>query len=107
MRFLPHWRKATWALVIWTTVFVIWIVAGIASVPVPTVADCGVLDQQTCQAATNIGAGIGVTFLLIVWFIGFLILSLIWFMSRPRMIVYQGRVMKESEARRLSQQEQH
>jgi hypothetical protein len=81
MRFIPHWRKATWAVVIWTVLMFAWMIAGAQGT---TAKDCGSLDQATCQAATNIGTGIGVTLLFILWFIGFVVLSLVWLMSRPQ-----------------------
>ena len=52
-RFL-HWRKMTWAILLWSVAMTAWVIAGGAVV-------------------TN--------FLL--WSFGFALLSLIWFMSRP------------------------
>ena len=60
-RFLPHWRKATWALAIFTALMGVWIVTG-----------------------TAIGGGIGVTFIVILWFIGFVVLGVVWLMSQPK-----------------------
>jgi hypothetical protein len=77
-----HWRKATWALAIFNVLMLIWVVAGIASAS-GDATGCGSLDQATCNAARNVGAGIGVTALFILWFIGFVVFSLIWLMSRP------------------------
>jgi len=36
-----------------------------------------------CQTGVAIGAGLGVTLLAIIWFVGFIVLSLVWLMSRP------------------------
>jgi hypothetical protein len=36
-----------------------------------------------CQAGTEIGAGIGLTLLIILWFILFVVFGLIWIMSKP------------------------
>lgn len=83
MRFVPKWRKATWALFIFSVLMLIWVVSGIASSG-GHATNCGSLDQSSCDAARNIGAGIGVTLLFVIWFIGFIILSLVWLMSRPR-----------------------
>jgi hypothetical protein len=57
-RFLPRWRKATWALALFNLLALIWLVSGIFG--------------------GSIGAGIGVT-----WFIGFVVLGLVWLVSRP------------------------
>jgi hypothetical protein len=77
-----HWRKATWALVVFNVLMLIWLIAGIASAS-GDATSCGSLDQQTCNAARSVGTGIGVTILIVIWFIGFVIFSLIWLMSRP------------------------
>jgi len=58
----------------------VWMIAGAQGTKA---TDCGSLDQSTCQAATNVGTGIGVTLLFFLWFIGFIVFSLIWLMSRP------------------------
>lgn len=81
MGFLPHWRKATWAVVIWTVLMALWIVAG-ASTSTSSVCD-GAKYSDACQAGATIGKGIGVTLLFFLWFIGFVVLSLVWLMSRP------------------------
>jgi hypothetical protein len=39
---------------------------------------------HTCEAFSNAGTGIGVVVLMILWFFGFLFLSLIWLMTKPR-----------------------
>jgi hypothetical protein len=57
-RFLPHWRTATWALAIFTALMGIW-------------------------AGTAIGGGIAIAFIGILWFVGFIVLGLVWLMSRP------------------------
>jgi hypothetical protein len=43
-----------------------------------------VLSQSACTDARDVGTGIGVIVLWFIWFFGFIILSLIWFMSRPK-----------------------
>jgi len=96
---MPKWRKATWAIVLWTTLAVILIAAGIANTSVP--ANCRVLDQSTCQTAQNVVTGIGVSIIIFVWFLGFIVFGLIWLMSRPKdnVLVYgpRGQQMTVSE----------
>ena len=75
-----RWRKMTWVLNIWNAIFLIWLIVGIADRPSE---DCPPGDQL-CVDASDVGTGIGVALILILWFIGFLVLSLIWLMSRPR-----------------------
>lgn len=77
-RMVPRWRKATWALVVWVALILIWAIAGGAS------ADCGAettrLNRQACEA----GTGIGVAIIFLIGFFGFIFFSLIWIMSRPK-----------------------
>ena len=82
-RLVPHWRKATWALAIFNLLILIWLIAGIAG----TSNNCAGLTDGAlsgCQAGTAVGAGIGVTLIVLIWFIGFMVLGLVWLMSRPR-----------------------
>jgi hypothetical protein len=102
---MPHWRKATWALVIWNVLMLIWLVTGIGAVGNNCAGEAG--DALTaCQAGTAIGAGIGVTFIIVIWFIGFIVLGLVWLMSRPKdnVIVYgpdgQQVTVSEKEAKK-------
>lgn len=80
---LPRWRKMTWTIVVWCVVMAIWIIAGIAGTG--SSSDCA---HQTyrgaCEAGSTAGAGIAIVALWFIWFFGFVILSLIWFMSRPK-----------------------
>jgi hypothetical protein len=102
---MPRWRKATWALLIWTALMGIWIAAGIGAVS----NSCDTLAGQaleTCQAGVAVGGGLGVTFIIIIWFIGFIVLGLIWLMSRPKdnVLIYgpdgQQVNVSEKEAKR-------
>lgn len=59
-----RWRKMTWLILIFTVLMIAWAASAFG----------------TADAAT---AAIGSTFLFGIWFIGFIILSIIWFMTRP------------------------
>lgn len=93
-------RKATWAILIWVALIVVWIVAGASSAS-GTPCDPA-LSQDLCDSATAIGTGLGVTFILIIGLLGFFVLAIIWFMSRPHYIEYDGQIMTEKEARKRS-----
>jgi lysylphosphatidylglycerol synthetase-like protein (DUF2156 family) len=73
----------TWVLIVWSVVMAIWIIGGITSAGSSN--DCA---HQTyrgaCEAGSTAGTGIAAVALWFIWFFGFLILSLIWFMSRPK-----------------------
>lgn len=74
----PRWRKMTWVLIVWSVLIVLWAVTGAAG------NDCASeatqLDREACEA----GTGIGVALILFIGFIGFVFLSLIWLMTRPK-----------------------
>lgn len=80
-----RWRKMTWVLNLWNLLFLIWVIAAIAGGASDS-ADCDttVLTQANCDAAADVGTGIGVALVIVLWFIGFIVLSLAWLMSRPR-----------------------
>ena len=78
----------TWALIAWCGLTVLWAVAG-ASTASNTGHDCArqsnaYLSRHACEQAGNVGTGIGVAIILVFGFCGFIVLSLIWFMTRPR-----------------------
>lgn len=77
---LPRWRKATWALVIWSAIILIWAIGGGSSAAHDCAKQATELDQSACQA----GTGIGVALILTLGFFGFVLLSLVWLMSRPK-----------------------
>jgi hypothetical protein len=64
----------TWVLILWSALIVVWIAAGASS------THC----NGTYGSACNAGKGIGVGIILVFGFLGFIVLSLIWFMTRPR-----------------------
>lgn len=79
-----RWRKMSWLIWIFTALMFIWMVSGASS----NSDNCneytlGTSARSACEAGTNVGTGIGVVILFFVWFIGFIILSIIWFMTRP------------------------
>jgi hypothetical protein len=79
----------TWAILVWTAIFTVWIGGGIGYRPSKDCATdpavvSGTLSLDSCQAASDVGTGIGVVLIGFLWFIGFIVLSLVWFISRPR-----------------------
>jgi hypothetical protein len=81
----PHWRKMTWAIIVWSAIFAIWIVAALVTAnPAGNCVHHAYITKSTCETASNAGTGIGVAALWFVWFFGFIVLSLIWFMTRAK-----------------------
>lgn len=87
-RLRPRWRKMTWVILVWTVIFAFWIGAAINNASNHTHAYClqhhGVLSVTTCEQASNTGTGIGVFLLAFLWVVGFIVLSLVWFMTRSK-----------------------
>lgn len=79
-----RWRKMTWVLIVWTGVCVAWGAGAAAS---DTTSDC-VRDtgfaRQTCIDLNDAGSGIAVGVIFFVWFLVFVVLALVWFMTRPK-----------------------
>lgn len=78
---MPH-RKATWTLLIFNVLMLIWLIAGLATTG-GHATNCGSLDQNTCDAARNVGAGLGATIILVIWFMGFVVLGIVVLATRP------------------------
>ncbi len=101
---MPKWRKMTWAILIWTALFIAWAAAGTSAVGNNCVGLSGTA-LSNCQAATAVGGGIGLALIFMLWFIGFVVLAIIWFMSRPKSTVLvfgpqgQQATVSESEAK--------
>lgn len=74
----PRWRKTTWALVIWGLLMLAWVISAAAS------ADCNNEAKYSDSTACGVGTGIAIFLILGVAFAGFLFLSLLWLMTRPK-----------------------
>ncbi len=80
-----RWRKMTWLIWIFTALMVVWMVAGSAG----NSDNCnqyavGTSARSACETGTDVGTGIGLVLIFFIWFIGFVILSIIWFMTRTQ-----------------------
>lgn len=83
---MRHWRKMTWVLIVWSAIIIVWAVAGGASAAHDCANQAGgqFLSANDARQACQAGAGIGIAVILFVGFVGFVFLSLIWLMSRPK-----------------------
>jgi hypothetical protein len=82
MRTIARWRVATWLFLFVNAAMAAWLISALARVSNENV-NCGVLDLQTCQNLYNAGVGIGVAFILLIWLIVFIVMSLLWIMTKP------------------------
>ncbi len=70
-------RIFLWAFMAVQVLFVLWIVTGIASGG-GTPSDCAGLDEETCNAAQNIGTGLGVALIVGLWMVVDFLISVIY-----------------------------
>jgi hypothetical protein len=80
-------RKMTVVLILWCALIVIW-----AATAASNSNDCvtrahGQFANAT-RAGCQVGGGVSVAIILGIGFFGFVFLALIWFMTKPREIVY-------------------
>lgn len=74
----------TWALIVWCALILIWAIVGSAANNCSGQTGSQYLSAHSAQQACQAGTGIGAVFILAVGFIGFVFLSLIWLMTRPK-----------------------
>jgi hypothetical protein len=74
------WRKMTWLIWIVNAIFLIWIIAGVSD---RASEDCPPGDEL-CIEASDAGTSIGVALIIFLWFMVFVVLALVWFMTRPK-----------------------
>jgi Mn2+/Fe2+ NRAMP family transporter len=80
---MRHWRASTWALIAWSALMVAWLVATAAGDSGANCASERTRDlREACEAGEAVGTGLGVAFILFIWFLGFVILALVWMMRR-------------------------
>jgi hypothetical protein len=73
----------TWVIIVWCALIVIWAVAGGSSAAHDCANQTGdaFLSAKDARNACDAGTGIGVALILFIGFVGFVFLSLIWFMT--------------------------
>ena len=79
---MAQWRKATWALVIWNALMILWL-AGSLGGDFSCVGETGAA-RAVCDAGASIGMSLGASLVGVVWFFGFVTIGLIWLVSRPK-----------------------
>ena len=79
---MSEWRGATWALVIWNALMILW-TADFAGGVGGCAGETG-WAFSVCEAGRTVGTEMGIPFIVIVWSIGFAVIGLIWLMSRPK-----------------------
>jgi hypothetical protein len=73
-------------MTIWTGIMALWIGAGIAGASGDdATTDCvRAAGREACDAAGDVGAGIGVGILIVLWFVVFVALALVALLTRKR-----------------------
>ena len=105
-RFL-HWRKMTWALVVWTGGAASWLVAS-ALTGRDAAAGCAVdsagltasaLTRQECIDAA--AGGLGFVVIPLVWLLGVAVLGFVWFETRALWRQGRGRRLRRMQPAEL------
>jgi hypothetical protein len=80
-RLLPRWRFFTWVILAFNLIMLIWVVIGAS-----TGKSCKGLtgDALTNCQAGQIGTGIGVGLIILLWALGDIILGTMWLITKPR-----------------------
>ena len=103
-------RLATWAIRIWTALMAIGIVAAFLGIGGDCVGLTG-SDLSACQRDAWVRGGVGLTLLALLWFVVFVPMGIVWFVSRPRenVVVFgpagQQVMLSEDEARKRVEQQ--
>lgn len=74
-----HWtffRKATWLVIGWNLLMLVWLMS--------ISGGTATIDGVESEGMTQLARGGAAFILFIIWFIGFMVTSLIWFGTRPR-----------------------
>jgi hypothetical protein len=79
--FLPRWRFFTWVILAFNLIMLIWVISGAS-----TGKSCKGLtgDALTNCQAGQVGTGIGVGLIILLWALGDIILGTIWLITKPR-----------------------
>jgi hypothetical protein len=77
---LPQWRVFTWIILAFNLIMLIWVITGAS-----TGKSCKGLtgDALTNCQAGNVGTGIGVGLIILLWALGDVILGVVWLITRP------------------------
>ena len=82
------WRKMTWALVVWHGAMAAWVVGLLVSSSDSAAcsvdadgAAAGSLARQDCL--DGIARGLGVPLVALIWAVGLVVLSVVWYSTRP------------------------
>lgn len=77
--FLPDWRIFTYVILAVNVLFLVWIIAGASAATHP--GNCAGLSAADCQTAANVGAGIGVTIIIVLWVLVDIILGVLYLVT--------------------------
>lgn len=79
--FLPDWRIFSYIILAINVLFLVLIIVAVAGSS-GHATDCGTLDQDTCDAAKNVGTTIGVGIVVGFWVAADVILGILWLVTK-------------------------
>jgi len=75
-------RPFSWVILIINAAFLIFAIVGAQTKA--TATNCGTLDAATCTSAGQVGKGIGIVLIIVIWLVVDFILLILWLITRPR-----------------------
>lgn len=84
-----HWRKMTWAIAVWSGGMLTWLIwallagSGAANCSADFGATSAFLTKQECLDASSGGLSSSLALIPSLWLLGFVVLCVTWFMTRP------------------------
>lgn len=75
-------RPFSWVILVINAAFLVFAIVGARTKA--AVSNCGTLDAATCTSAGQVGKGIGIVLIIIIWLVVDFILLILWLITRPR-----------------------
>lgn len=90
-RFRPHWRKMTWAVLIFNAIMLIWL---ITSLTASTKGSCNGLTVSECAGVSDVAHTAVAGIQIVLWVLGDLILGVLWLVTKGRSCPVCGRSVR-------------
>jgi len=81
--FLPGWRIATYVVLAFNLLMLVWVISGAASAAGQP-QHCHHLSAKLCNEASDTGTAVGVGILIFLWALGDVILGVIWLVTNRK-----------------------
>ena len=75
-------RPFSWVILVINAAFLVFSIVGAQTKAAAT--NCGSLDAATCTSAGQVGKGIGIVLIIVIWLVVDFLLLILWLITRPR-----------------------